>query len=281
MKRRIAAIALLCIMLFIIPFHVFATESTLPSVVDHAGLLTSEEVHSLENTARQIQSAYGLDVVIVTIWDLEDKTAQEYADDYYDQHGYGYGTDASGILLLLAMETREWYMSTCGEAIYIFTDYGLDQMGEAIVPDLAEGNYHKAFMRWMDEIPRYCEAYGNREPIDGYVPQDAYVPEGEEDIVYPDFERDTASRDTLLSAVAGLIAAAVTVLIMRSSMNTAKLQSGAADYVKKGSCELIFRRDMYLYSKVSKTAKPQNNGGGSSVHRSSGGSSHGGRGGKF
>ena len=83
--------------------------------------------------------------------------------------------------------------------------------------------------------------------------------------------------------IIGLIAAVITLLIMRSKMNTAKPQKNAANYLKAGSFHLRQRSDMFLYSRVSRRAKPKNNtsGSGSSVHRSSGGVSHGGRGGRF
>ena len=85
------------------------------------------------------------------------------------------------------------------------------------------------------------------------------------------------------SLIIGLIIAAMTVLVMRSKMNTAKMQKSAANYLKDGSFRLRQRSDMFLYSRVTRTARPKNtsSGGGSSVHRSSGGISHGGRGGRF
>ena len=281
MKKRICAILLCFILLAIIPFQSVSANQTRPTIVDNADLLTVEEELALHNSAMQLQNLFALDIVIVTVWDLDGKTAQEYADDYYDNHGYGYGDDASGILLLLAMESREWYISTCGKAIYIFTDYGLEQMGDAFVPYLSSGHYYEAFECWLGEIPYYYDAYESGYSIDGYVPPDAYIPESGEHIVYPNYETDTSSRDTLISVIVGLIVALVTILIMRSKMNTARFQTGAAEYMKTGSCDIISRRDIYLYSHVTKTAKPQNNGGGSSVHRSSGGRSHGGRGGRF
>ena len=189
----------------------------------------------------------------------------------------------TGILLLIDMESREWYMSTCGEAIYIFTDYGLDQLGQEILPWLSTGDYYHAFTAWVSALPPYVEAYNNKSPIDGYVPPDEYEsPYGEEIYHYDDHVGVTA-RPFPIALVIGLVAAVVTILIMRGKMNTAKLQRGAGNYLKDGSFHLRQRSDMFLYSRVSRRAKPKNNtsGGGSSVHRSSGGVSHGGRGGRF
>lgn len=232
----------------------FAAESGAPGVVDNADLLSSEQESSLEREISNLRSELSLDIVIVTTYGTGSKSIQAYADDFYDNNGYGYGSDNSGILLLLDMENREWYMSTCGEAIRIFSDNDLDDLGEEIVDDLSEGDYYEAFSRWLDELPGYAEDYR---------------------------EGDSLFRHLPLALVIGLVVAAITILIMRSSMNTAKLQKGAVDYMRDGSFHLRQRSDVFLYSRVSRVPRPKNNGGGSSVHRSSGGVSHGGRGGKF
>jgi uncharacterized protein len=208
---------------------------------------------------------------------------QAYADDFYDRKGYGYGDTNSGILLLIDMESREWYMSTCGDAIYIFTDYGLDQLGQTILPWLSEGDFYRAFLAWLSGLSPYVEAYRNGYPLDGYVQPDDYESPYGEEIYYYDDHVGIPVRPFPIALIIGLISAVITLLIMRTKMNTAKPQKNAANYLKTGSFHLRQRSDMFLYSRVSRRAKPKNNtsGSGSSVHRSSGGVSHGGRGGRF
>lgn len=41
----------------------------------------------------------------------------DYADDYFDYKGYGMGEDKSGILFLVTMSERKFWMSTHGDAI--------------------------------------------------------------------------------------------------------------------------------------------------------------------
>jgi len=57
----------------------------------------------------------------------------------------------------------------------------------------------------------------------------------------------------LISLVIGLIVA----LFMKTAMNTARFKSSALDYVKKGSFKLTLSQDLFMYSTVSKTAKPK------------------------
>lgn len=287
MKRRIISSLLILMLIFAFSIPAFATDPDAPWVVDNAGLLTSEEVSELSRQIQTLRSELELEIVIVTTCGTGSKSIQEYADDFYDTNGYGYGDTNSGILLLLDMESRQWYMSTCGDAIYIFTDYGLEQLGEVILPWLSSGYYYQAFQSWLNELPEYVDAYNGKSPIDGYVKPDEYEsPYGDEIIYYYDENIGIGIQPFPIALIIGLVAAIVTILIMRSKMNTAKLQSGAVDYLKDGSFQLRQRSDMYLYSRVTKTRRQQNTtrshmGGGSSVHRSSGGISHGGRGGRF
>lgn len=280
MKKRIVVFAMVLCLIFAAAVPALASETELPRLIDDAQLLTPEQNTSLADLLERQREVLDIDIVIVTTWSLDGKDAMSYADDYYDSHGYGLGSEGTGILLLVCMGTREWYMSTCGDARYIFTDYGLDQLGDDLVTYLSSGDYYGGFAGWVNNLSYYVERYLQGEPVDGYVPPDDYEsPYGEEIIHYSDASN---AQHFLIALVVGLVSALITVLIMRSSMNTAKLRSGAGDYLKGGSFQLNRRTDMFLYSRVSKTAKPKNNsGGGSSVHSSSGGRSHGGRGGRF
>ena len=280
MKHKVFSAFLALILLLSLSLSAFATEQGFPCVVDNAGLLASDEVDRLSEKIQSLRSELELEIVIVTVLGTGGKNVQEYADDFYDDFGYGYGDTNSGILLLLDMDAREWYMSTCGDAIYIFTDYGLEQLGQTIVPWLSDGYYYDAFCAWLDALPYYVDAYRSNSPIDGYVQPDEYEsPYGDKVIYYDD---SLIEHPFLIALIIGLVAALITILIMRSAMNTAKLQSGAVDYLKSGSFRLRQHSDMFLYSRVSRTAKPKNtSGGGSSAHRSSGGVRHGGRGGRF
>lgn len=253
-------------------------------VIDDAMLLTQDECSALEDQAGDIYQDYEMDVVIVTTVDTGGKSVQTYADDYYDENGYGWGENATGVLLLVNMDTREWYISTCGDAIYILTDYALDTLGNELAYFLSQGLYYMAFENFMSSLPQYIRAYDQGRPVDGYVEPDTYWPESGDETVYYHSEPDYGGI-AISSLVIGLVTALVAVLVMRSRMNTAKFQKHAGNYLVSGTYRLHTSRDMFLYSQVSKRPRQQNNsgrpGGGSSVHRSSGGRSHGGRGGRF
>lgn len=81
--------------------------SELPRLVDDADILTDSEEKELNQQLDTVSEEQECDVIIVTVDSLNGKTVEEYADDYYDDNGYGYGENDSGILFLVAMDDRE------------------------------------------------------------------------------------------------------------------------------------------------------------------------------
>jgi uncharacterized protein len=122
MKRKTLSLCFILLLLLSLVIPGYATEPEAPWVVDSGDLLTSDEEAELNRLIQTLRTELQLEIVIVTTYGTDGKNIQQYADDFYDVNGYGYGDTNSGILLVLDMKGREWYMSTCGEAIYIFTD---------------------------------------------------------------------------------------------------------------------------------------------------------------
>lgn len=262
MKRKYIVWILI---LVLIPVLLIPVQAGTTRIVDNAGLLSGQEIQSLEEKAETLMTRYGMDVVILTVDSLNGSSPQDTADDFYDYNGYG----DDGVLFLLAMKERDWFISTSGNAIYALTDYGIQQLGFVALPYLSEDNYYNAFDVFLDELPLYFDALGNGKPIDGYVEY---------------YEEDTTPSFGV-ALFFGVIAGGLTVLIMKGSMNTKRKQRSAQEYIKQGSYNLRTCQDMFLYSHVSKVRRQQNSsggsGGGSSVHSGSSGRSHGGGGGKF
>ncbi len=272
-KMASLVLAVLLLSCLILP----AQANTQSHMIDAAGLLYPGEIAVLEENAAALSETYGIDVVILTVDSLEGKAAQDYADDYYDSHEYG----ENGLLFLLAMAEREWYISTCGNVIYALTDYGIQQLGEGILPYLSSGDWYSGFHCFLDSLPYYLDAYEAGSPIDGYADYSGdYYHSRQDEVVYYDREPQPSF---LLSLIIGLVSGGIVILIMRSTMNSKRAQRGASVYLKEGSWNLYSHHDIYLYSNVTKTKRQQNTSscGGSSVHRSSGGRSHGGGGGRF
>ena len=276
MKRHFCKFLLILLLIPALLLTVFVDQHDY--VIDHADILTDDEERVLEDGISRLQQFFDVDVVILTEASLNGERPQNYADHYYDSHGY----QDNGVLFLLSMEERDWYISTCGDVIYALTDYGIQQIGEEMLPYLASGFYYDAFDTFLAELYDYLDALESGSPIDGNADYSgSYYHGDQEEILYYE---EPFTPSLLVAMMIGIPAGLVTILVMRLMMITRKPQRTASAYMSSGSFRIIGQRDLFLYSKVSKVRKPQqtsSSGGGSSVHRSSSGRSHGGGGGKF
>jgi len=246
----------------------------LPRLVDGADLLSDSEEAELSNKLDEISERQQLDVIVVTVKSLEGMSVTDYADDFYDYSGYGFGEAGDGILFLVSIEEREWHISTKGYAITVFTDAGLDYMTQWIVSDLSGGEYAMAFTTYADYCDRYITQAATGLPYDvDNLPSEPF----------PFF-----TMLLVCFAVAFVIAFIVTA-VMKGQLKSVYSQSKADDYVISGSLDLTKKKDLFLYRHVERREKPKENTsdssgsspGGSTTHTSSSGAVHGGTGGKF
>lgn len=246
-------------------------ERLLPRLVDNADLLTDSEESDLLSKLDEISERQQMDVVIVTINSLEGKTATAYADDFYDYNGYGFNDTRDGILLLVAMDDREWAISTCGSGIPTFTDAGQEYIVEQFKPDLSDGYYFDAFNTFAELCDDYITQAETDEPYDSNN-----MPKEDFPLV----------RNILIALAAGVIIGIIVVLVMASQLKSVGMKRNASDYTVPNSLRLTQNQDLFLYHVVTKRVRPKDDdssfgGGGSSSHSSSSGSSHGGSSGSF
>lgn len=264
MKKRLYIILFTLIFSTMCVMPVFAQNEMAAYVVDDAGLLTDSEENSLNETLKEISNRQNCQVVVVTTNSLDGKSAEAYADDYYDYNGYG----KDGILLLVSMEDRDYGISTCGYATEAFTDAGINYIENKFLDDLSAGNYEKAFSTYAKQCDKSLT-----QAKEGAAYDSSNMP-----------HEPLSSMWILISFVAGLVIALIIVACMIAKLKSVHMQAAAGNYVKDGSVDISEMRDLYLYSNITKRARPKNdnnNGGGSSTHISSSGETHGGTSGKF
>ena len=142
MKKRIAAFFLIIFLCFTVSAAAYAQEeSNIDSgnglrLADMADLLQESEEKALLALLDEMSERQQLDIVVVTANTLNGKTPMEYADDFYDYNDYGFGAQKDGVLLLVSMEDRDWWISTTGYGITAFTDAGITYIGEQFLPAL-------------------------------------------------------------------------------------------------------------------------------------------------
>ena len=189
MKKIFACILFL---LFLMPFSVRADR---PYVIDNAGLLTEEEAAALEAKLEAYSAEAGADIVILTESDLHGADVIAYADDFFDSNGYGQGKYYDGVLLMLAMDTRTWYISTSGDGVRAFPDWRIEEAGEEVVPYLSSGDYYTGFdtfaelsrSYFADRVGDYI-LYDNGDlvtfDVSGNVVTETNIRDLEEDVIY-------------------------------------------------------------------------------------------------
>ena len=222
----------------------------------------------------ELSERQSFDVVIHTTEDMDGySSVVAYADDYYDYNGYGYGEDRDGIILVVAMNTRDLYISTCGFGITAFTDYGIDTLLDDVKGYFSDGDYYGGFCSFISEADEYITAAKNGSPYD--------INDGD---YYYGSERSGFFNFTWLMAslIMGLVCALIIVGTMKAQLKTVRPALAAGSYVRKDSIKVKSERDIYLYRNVSRTEiVRESSSGGSSTHVSSSGTTHGGGGTKF
>lgn len=272
--------------LFIISFalsalFVLSAYAALPRLVDDADLLRSVEEDFVLEKLNSVSEEYGVDVVVVTVESTNGSDVRDYAESFYDNSGYG----DDGILLLLCMDSRDYWFCTTGKGERVFTDSRLIAIEDKILGDLGEGRYYNAFSKFADACGDYLEGASAISYDDEYY--DVY------DGAYEEYEAYEKEPFDLLMAVLvslgiGFLIAFIVVSVWKGQLNTVKFQPNASAYVKRDSLKLTQSNDTFLYHTVNRVPKVQHtSSGGGSMRSSSGGSrsssgrSHGGRGGKF
>lgn len=253
--KKIFSIALLLILCMAL---VLPSAASPDLVVDDADLLSDSEEAYLRSKLSEITERLKCTVAVVTVNDLDGKTARDYADDYYDYNGYGYGAGDDGVLLLISMSERDWYMTTYGVCINAISDYDRKSLSDEFLGCLSSGAYEEAFNIYADGCD---ELITDALDTTHYPLSFAWIP---------------------ISLVAGFIIALISVGSMKRKLTTVQLGTEANNYVREGSMNMKTSKDIFLYRNVARTAKPkETTSSGSSTHVSSSGRTHGGGGGKF
>lgn len=246
--------------------------TTTERVFDYADVLSDEEEQKLRELIAQSEQKTGCDIVLVTLNESLKEYAKSYenrvgyvqpyqyvmvyADNFYDEHNFGFDrAHGDGVLLL-----DNWYreedgrvyswLSTCGRAEARFSGSMIDSL--------------------------LNEALENVDS-DPYGAYSAYVKL---------FTRQMTQRGIQIPVWAVLVAAAAATavyLFSHLSENKGKKTVNAETYVARGAGTRMNRReDIFLRRSVTRrkiqTDNPKGGGGGGGHHMSSGGVSHGGGG---
>lgn len=243
---------------------VFAETDT-PRIIDNSDLISDEMEEQLTAQIEEIAETYQFDIVLLTEGDLQDKTPREYCDDFYEENGFGYGDTNDGVLFLVSLTERDWYIITEGYGDWAVNNYCVDLLEDLIVPYLSDGDYDKAYEKFVNVVESCVKESTINKP---YTESNPYR------TAFDYFK--IIGIVAIISIVVGLIFLSV----LSSNMKSVKLEPTANRYILLNSFKIYSHSDTFLYSNVTKTAIPKSSGSGGGGGGGGGGSSGGG-GGKF
>lgn len=249
--KKVSIALILCMLFTMISVGVSAegSNAVLPRLVDNADILTDAEESTLLQKLDSISEEGQYDMVIVTTDDLEGKTAQDYADNFYDYNGYGYGNGYDGILLLISTEGRgEICVSTHGRIYECLSNSDIDSILDYSFEYFINNDNYRTCTAFADRTQQLIEMNQSDKEVPQYL------------------------RNAIIAFIVGLIIALIAVSVMKSQLKSVKFQTSASNYVRKESLNITDSSDIYLYNTVTKVPIPRDN-------TSSGGSSHHGGGG--
>ncbi len=265
-------------------FGVSVTDSDDNRVYDYADILSGSQEAELYARIIKLQDKHKMDIIILTSDDIDGKSWEAYADDFYDEHAFGYEQEhGTGIIFLISMDSsnRGITITTSGHAMENFTDLEIEWMYDDIIEYMYDADYNGG-----------CECF--LELVDDYVDNSEVAENGYYDEEANDWVETSASPGSvwkrtfsfgsvlirlLISSVIGL----VVVLILRSKAKTKATVSNST-YLESGRLDYKVKSDVFTGTTETKRRIPDSSsssgGGHSSVHTSSGGFSHGGGGGR-
>lgn len=269
MIKKISAILLALALCIAFPLAVLADTSAV-KLIDDAGLLSSSDYEEALSALEEVSNKYGVDITVLTVNSTNGKLIRDYADDYYDEHGYGTGDEKSGVLWVIDMGERESYVSTSGEGITAVTDYGKELLSNKVNPYLSDGDYKGAIEAYAETMDEYFSKERAGQPVDNYDG-------GQQEEQSAGAGSYVAGGVVSVGAGFGLSFAATAG--MQRKMKSVRRQTSATAYADQKGLTLVENTDRYMYHRVVAVPIPRDDGpkgGGSSVHTSSSGSTHGG-----
>ena len=117
------------------------------AVTDLGGVLTAEELASLEDTAQRLADEYGCGVYALllpdfTVYGYED--IFDFAQDVFEENALGLGDSQNGVLLAVSTETRDVSIAVHGDSgNTAFTDYGREEvLYDAFLSDFGNDDWY-------------------------------------------------------------------------------------------------------------------------------------------
>lgn len=255
MIKKIVSIVFAIILVFGLSVCAYAEEQRF--VFDEASILTYDEIEELNGKAKEITENYDCEVYVITFPSLDGYEAWELNELLYAELKEVYGASENVIILMLAMEERQYDILAHGYGNTVFTDYGKDVMAERFLDDFANDDWYWGFYDYMSTCDEFLIMAVNGEPFD----------------IGSESESGANFFGVIIAIVFSCLIAFVVCMILRAQMKTARIATEAHDYAKQ--LNLTNQYDRFSHKDIRRIYNPpQENNGGGGTTVNSGGFSH-------
>ena len=237
MKKRIIIIALTLILAAMLAFPSFADDS-IPRYYEEYDLLSDDEEASINAKLEEMSDRLDADVVIwVTIF-FGNLDEESFIDACRKHISNNFGYKSNGyVIMMIDLEAKETYFYIYSEgkvASKAFSDEFFDDLGDDVISLMESDKCFEAMNKYADSC-------------------DEAITESQK-VKYFSVTR------LIIAAVIGLIIGASVTGSNKAKLKTVRSKTEANYYVREGSMTVNDSRDIYLYSKVTRTEKPRNDG---------------------
>lgn len=256
MTKKIISIIFAVVLVFALSITAFANSEE-RYVFDEASILTYDEIEELEAKAKEITETYGCEVYAITFPSLDGNEAWELNEMLYGELKEYYGASEDAVILMLAMEERQYDILAHGYGNTAFTDYGKDVMAERFLDDFANDDWYWGFYDYLDTCEEFLKMAASGEPFD--VGSD---------------EGGANFLGVIVAIIVSCVIALLICLILKAQMKTARIATEANDYQKK--LNLTNQYDIFSHRDIRRVYNPpqESNNGGGGTTINSGGFSH-------
>lgn len=244
-------------------------------VADNANLFTESEIARMTEICDRIEETYQVDMFVLTSDDVPLGEYVAYADDYYDDHHFGFGDDEAGMLYLVDMHNRQVCISTKGIMIDYITDSREEGIFDAGYAELRAGEYGQSVILSLLQT----ESYLKQGRTEGQFRYDETT-----GIRYTRLYNTLTSTELLVAAGIALAVAGVFLLTVAGKYQL-RGSTYSYDRYQLTSIKLTRNDNHFMRESVQRVRHPDpppsgghhgGGGGGSGTHVSSRGSVHGG-----
>ena len=237
MKKKIIIIALTLILAAMLAFPSFADDS-IPRYYEEYDLLSDDEEASINAKLEEMSDRLDADVVIWVTSFFGNLDEESFIDACRKHISNNFGYKSNGyVIMMIDLEAKETYFYIYSEgkvASKAFSDEFFDDLGDDVISLMESDKCFEAMNKYADSC-------------------DEAITESQK-VKYFSVTR------LIIAAVIGLIIGASVTGSNKAKLKTVRSKTEANYYVREGSMTVNDSRDIYLYSKVTRTEKPRNDG---------------------